>query len=314
MFRAKFFRAPWGCGLVAIWAGLGVAAPAGAAPDNPELTRSLREQAAAYEHGEGVSKDPAQAVVLYCQAARMGDAEAQYALGWMYANGRGIQRNDSMAAGLFGLSAAQGHQYAQRMLAFLNTTSASTPDCMRPPPVASTEVPQQPAVVAVDKDPSGSDISADLPPDKQRLADLVRELAPQYGVKPRLALALILVESNFEARARSPKNARGLMQLIPETAERFNVRNVFDPVQNIRGGLNYLRWLLAYYRGRVELAAAAYNAGEGVVDRYRGVPPYRETQQYVRRILLLFRSEDHPYDEGVVDPSPAFFWRAGGVL
>ena len=102
----------------------------------------------------------------------------------------------------------------------------------------------------------------------------------------------------------SVKNARGLMQLIPETARRFKVANPFDVRDNLRGGLAYLRWLLAYYQGQVPLVAAAYNAGEAAVDRYRGIPPYPETREYVRRVLRLFRSERHPYDPGVIAPSP----------
>ena len=94
------------------------------------------------------------------------------------------------------------------------------------------------------------------------------------------------------------------MQLIPETAERFRVKDVYDPTENIKGGLSYLRWLLSYYRGRVSLAAAAYNAGEGVVDRYRGVPPYPETQDYVKKILRLVRTDEHPFDARLTDPSP----------
>ena len=92
------------------------------------------------------------------------------------------------------------------------------------------------------------------------------------------------------------------MQLIPETASRFNVKDSFDPVENIKGGLAYLRWLLAYYRGNVALAVAGYNAGEGAVDRYKGVPPYKETQNYVRRILSSSRTE-HPFDAGVAAAS-----------
>ena len=75
------------------------------------------------------------------------------------------------------------------------------------------------------------------------------------------------------------------MQLIPETSARFNVKQPFDPVQNIRGGFAYLRWLLAYFQGDVALVAAAYNAGEGIVERYRGIPPYAETRAYVQRIM-----------------------------
>jgi soluble lytic murein transglycosylase-like protein len=94
------------------------------------------------------------------------------------------------------------------------------------------------------------------------------------------------------------------MQLIPETAARFGVRNAYDPKDNVRGGLAYLRWLLSYYRGRVTLALAAYNAGEHVVDRFQGVPPYPETQGYVRRIMSALRMEHHPYDEHLAEPSP----------
>jgi soluble lytic murein transglycosylase-like protein len=94
------------------------------------------------------------------------------------------------------------------------------------------------------------------------------------------------------------------MQLIPETSVRFNVKKPFDPEQNIRGGLSYLRWLLAYFEGNVQLVVAAYNAGEGAVNRYRGVPPYAETRGYVKRITELFTPAEHPFDPGVTSPSP----------
>jgi soluble lytic murein transglycosylase-like protein len=81
------------------------------------------------------------------------------------------------------------------------------------------------------------------------------------------------------------------------------VKNRYDVKENVRGGLSYLRWLLAYYRGEVALAAAAYNAGERAVDRYKGVPPYPETQDYVRRVMRLFRSPHHPFDPDLVAPS-----------
>jgi soluble lytic murein transglycosylase-like protein len=130
------------------------------------------------------------------------------------------------------------------------------------------------------------------------------QIAPRYGVDPRLALAVVAVESNFDALAVSPKDARGLMQLIPETAARYKVRDPLNPRQNLNGGLAYLRLLLAHYRGQVTLAAAAYNAGEAAVDRHRGVPPYPETQAYVRRVRALYRSERHPFDPREAAPSP----------
>ena len=145
---------------------------------------------------------------------------------------------------------------------------------------------------------------ARLPAVRQAVARMLAELAPKYGVRPEFALAIGLTESALNPDALSPKNAMGVMQLIPATAERFNVGKPYDPEQNIRGGLAYLRWLLAYFEGDIALAAAAYNAGEGAVDRYRGVPPYRETRAYVERILRHVGQDRHPYDSRVVAPSP----------
>ena len=132
----------------------------------------------------------------------------------------------------------------------------------------------------------------------------MHRIAPQYRVSAPLALAIIAAESNFDASAVSPKNAQGLMQLVPDTAARFRVRNPFDPAQNIRGGMAYLRWLLAYFEGDVALVAAAYNAGERTVERYRGVPPYEETRAYVRRVLAGVGTRRQPFDASVTEPSP----------
>ena len=113
-------------------------------------------------------------------------------------------------------------------------------------------------------------------------------------------------ESNFNPLAVSPKNAQGLMQLIPSTASRFGVTNIKDPVENIKGGMAYLRWLLAYFEGDVALTLAAYNAGEGAVERYQGIPPYAETRHYVARILsMLGGHHSHSFDATVTSPSPA---------
>jgi soluble lytic murein transglycosylase-like protein len=119
-----------------------------------------------------------------------------------------------------------------------------------------------------------------------------------------LVLAFIAVESNFDPNAQSPKNAQGLMQLIPDTAARFGVRNIKDPVQNLRGGMAYLRWLLAYFEGDINLAAAAYNAGERAVERYLGVPPYAETRLYVRKIRASIGGQTRAaYDASITPPS-----------
>lgn len=258
-------------------------------PDAAERSQHLRLEAIASEHGEGVPRDSALAVAKYCEAAKLGDGEAQFRLGWMYANGRGVKRDDGLAVYFFTLAASNGNEDGARMLRFVGSDAAEAPECMRE--VARVE--------ADEELPLG-----DMTPAQQKVFELVQRLAPQYGVVPRLAMAVIRAESNFDPLAVSAKNAQGLMQLIPDTALRFNVRKPFDPEQNIRGGLSYLRWLLAYFKGDVTLVAAAYNAGEGAVNRFRGVPPFAETRDYVRRIRELFRRDDHPYDPSVTEPSP----------
>jgi hypothetical protein len=115
---------------------------------------------------------------------------------------------------------------------------------------------------------------------------LIREIAGAQEVDPRLVEAMVKVESNYDPYAVSRRGAMGLMQLMPATARRFQVGNTFDPAQNLEGGTRYIKELLDRY-GEVRLALAAYNAGEEAVDRYRGIPPFRETREYVLRILGL---------------------------
>jgi hypothetical protein len=254
----------------------------------PELLALLRAEARSYELGEGVPVDIERAIRLYCDGARYGDAESQYSLGWMYANGRGVARNDELASAFFQLAARQGDEPSRKMLRFVGETAAPLPDCMNP----------LHRLFADD-----GNFQADNPM-QQKILGLVRKLAPEYGVSPKLVMALIRTESNFIPTAVSPKKAQGLMQLIPETSVRFKVKKPFDPEQNIRGGMAYLRWLLAYFEGNVPLVVAAYNAGEGAVNRYRGIPPYAETRSYVVRVLRLFQNNEHPFDPEVTDPSP----------
>jgi soluble lytic murein transglycosylase-like protein len=116
-------------------------------------------------------------------------------------------------------------------------------------------------------------------------AELIDATARRHGVDPALLTAMAAVESNFDPYAVSSKGACGILQLIPETAERFGVGDVFDARENLDGGATYLRWLLDRFGGRTDLALAAYNAGENAVDRYGGVPPYPETRDYVDRVL-----------------------------
>jgi hypothetical protein len=117
-------------------------------------------------------------------------------------------------------------------------------------------------------------------------ADAIATTAGRHGLDPALLAAMVQVESNFHPRAVSPKGARGLLQLMPATARRFGVDDPFDPEQNLEGGAQYFRWLLDRFQGRTDLALAAYNAGEGAVDRHgRRIPPYDETLRYVNRIL-----------------------------
>lgn len=125
-------------------------------------------------------------------------------------------------------------------------------------------------------------------PASSRLRPMIRSASDRYGVDPRLVEAIIAVESAFDPGAVSPKGAMGLMQLMPETADRYAVQNPFDPLQNISGGIRYLRDLLSRFNGNLRLALAAYNAGETAVNMYQGVPPYRETRTYVKRVLRRY--------------------------
>jgi rhodanese-related sulfurtransferase len=227
-----------------------------------------------YAHGEGVPRDVDRAVALLCAAGRRGHAAAQYELGWLYANGRGVDRDDALAAAWFRLAAAHGEPHAERLLALMDERGGrKRPLCMSP----------------------GHSLALGSGPGtRQAVGDTVRVLAPRYDLDPELVLAVIETESGFNAQARSPKGAQGLMQLMPDTAARFGVDDAFDPMQNLAGGMAYLRWLLDYFGGELRLALAGYNAGERAVDRYRGVPPYAETRDYVRRITSRYaRVSDH---------------------
>lgn len=237
------------------------------APAEEQLTWAAR-----FEHGEGVSQDIIRAVRLYCSAASQGNVAAQYQLGWLYANGRGLPRDDVLAAAWFRAAAAQNDAHAIRMLALMDAPADDTtePRCMAPGETGGTQEIGPPE------------------PQRQQIEDWVHQLAPDYELDAALVLAVIEAESAFNPQAVSPKNAMGLMQLIPATAARFGVEDPFDPLQNLHGGMAYLRWLLAFFQGDVSLALAGYNAGEGAVQRFGGIPPYAETRAYVTTIMRRY--------------------------
>jgi hypothetical protein len=161
----------------------------------------------------------------------------------------------------------------------------SNTDKSRPPPLSSS-APKEASVIPTRRTVSIQTRRIVSPPPRP-YEDLIIEAARIHGLDPRLIRSIVEVESAFNPRAVSPAGAKGLMQLRPILARELGVRNPFDPRQNIMGGARYLRQLLNMHDGDVRLALASYNAGPGNVTRYAGVPPFRETQKYVERILAL---------------------------
>jgi soluble lytic murein transglycosylase-like protein len=138
-------------------------------------------------------------------------------------------------------------------------------------------------------------IPADIPTSGDKDLDrIIFEVAENQGVDPRFVHAVIWQESKYDAHARSHAGAQGLMQLMPATAKRFGCEHPDDPEENITAGTKYLGWLLKRFSGNVELALAGYNAGEGSVDKYDGIPPFNETQNYVKIITGRYGKTYHP--------------------
>lgn len=135
---------------------------------------------------------------------------------------------------------------------------------------------------------SGANGAAKKSYDRSDLRKLVVDVSQEHGVDPKLVDALVRVESDYDPRAISRRGAQGLMQLMPDTADRLDVGDPFDPEENVRGGVREISRLVDRYAGNLQLALAAYNAGEGAVARYRGIPPYKETRSYVSKILTLY--------------------------
>lgn len=258
------------------------------------------------EHGwaaeSGIGQKPSAhlAAYLYCQAARSGSAEGHYRAGKVLS---ALGDGDAHSSASFFLATAVelGHARARALLADQvqrhGPARVDMPGCLGgaaydPPAVAHAghveSTPSAAATASVRKPLFDLEAYiAALSPARRHVADLVAKHAPDFGIDVRLALAVASVESNFDPKATSPKNARGVMQLIPETAKRFNVADPYDPVQSIKGGLAYLRWLTEHFAGDLLRIIAAYNAGEGAVKQYQGVPPFEETRIYVRRVMEL---------------------------
>ena len=232
------------------------------------------EQGRAAETGKGVSRNLWQAVRLYCDAATMGGPEAYFRIGRLLATAPGSMRNPRLANAYLAMAASLGSHEALKYYDPQQGNAELEGDC--------------PAAGGMDYADSGFDVDAYLRKQsaaKQQIAGLIRKVATKNHMNVQFALAIAMAESNLDPTAVSPSNAQGVMQLIPATQERFGVTRPFDPEQNIKGALAYIRWLEKRFAGDWRLVAAAYNAGEGAVDRHNGIPPYAETQQYVRRVM-----------------------------
>ena len=223
---------------------------------------ALVELGQKYEHGEGVARDPDKAHKAYCEAARMGSPAAYFQLGWMYLNGHGVIRDDSVGVFWLSKAAENGIIEANNLLRLLSSTS----------PARKTSCAQE--------------LQHQGRASKEMQA-LVAAKARAASIDPKLIMALISAESGFDPTAVSPKNARGLMQLTSDTATRFGVEDPFNVEQNLGGGIAFLVHLLKRFHGDVELALAAYNAGEGAIQQWGGIPPYEETIDYVKRVTRI---------------------------
>ena len=227
----------------------------------------LTDRALRFMHGEGVKQNLDRAVVYLCAAARKGYGPAAYELGWLYLQGRGrVARDDRLGAAWLREAVRLGEKPPARLMQSLASIRKTSLACV------------------------GGD-GRDVRRSSARRAELmvkIHEMAPKYDLDPALVLEVVRAESNFNPRARSHKGALGLMQLIPATARRFGVEDPLDPVQNLRGGMAYLRWLLQRFDGDLRLTLAGYNAGEAAVERHGGVPPYDETRAYVGKILARY--------------------------
>ncbi|WP_429055148.1 lytic transglycosylase domain-containing protein [Aeromonas jandaei] len=243
----------------------------------PRAMTALRQGQAA-QHSGNLQK----AIALYCVAASTGNPEGYFRIGRLLATGPASVRSAKMANSYLAMAMRLGNQQASR---YYNPRVGNAPmgdQCgvgMRGGQVSYFALPSTPFNVEA--------YLARQSPGKQKLATMLRHAAKRHQVDVRLVLAIAIAESNLESRAVSAKNAQGVMQLIPETQQRFGVTQPFDPAQNIKGGVSYLKWLDRRFDGDWVLISAAYNAGEKAVERYGGIPPYDETREYVKRVLYF---------------------------
>lgn len=243
----------------------------------PRAMTALRQGQAA-QHSGNLQK----AIALYCVAASTGNPEGYFRIGRLLATGPASVRSAKMANSYLAMAMRLGNQQASR---YYNPRIGNAPmgdQCgvgMRGGQGSYFALPSTPFNVEA--------YLARQSPGKQKLATMLRHAAKRHQVDVRLVLAIAIAESNLESRAVSAKNAQGVMQLIPETQQRFGVTQPFDPAQNIKGGVSYLKWLDRRFDGNWVLISAAYNAGEKAVERYGGIPPYDETREYVKRVLYF---------------------------
>jgi soluble lytic murein transglycosylase-like protein len=264
------------------------------AQEPPRVRSSLEKAFVTIQSGEALG-GPRLAYFEFCEAARMGSAEGHYRAGLAALKAGAAESKWA----LFHLQAAEqlGHPQAHQAVvvnaaAMAGQLLRDAPDCLVAPPdlvALRASLPGKPL--------PGLDFeqySLRLPKDRKTVLQLVERMARDSSLEVSFVMAIAAAESNFNPLARSPKNAMGVMQLIPATAERFGVKDPYDPHQNIRGGIRYLEWLHRRFKGDLKLVAAAYNSGEGTVDRFKGVPPYTETQLYVQKVLRYTTRDARP--------------------
>lgn len=267
-----------------------------AAPVSENTADSLYEQGRRLERGLGIPRDSVRALETYCAAARAGHGEAALAIGLMFMTGQGLGQNRPQASAWMKTAADLGNVTARRLLTNLPKPGRTKPAC------------------------TGTELAEVEHAPPRTLMAMIRKLAPRYGLDPEFVVAVVATESGFRSDAESPRAARGLMQLTADTADRFGVSDRFDPSDNLHGGMRFLRHLVSVYDGDIALVLAAYNAGEGAVQRYGGIPPYPETVDYIAKVRRYYPRDRHPpggaaqAQPPVPLPSPAGTRTAGAIV